>query len=378
MSFEEFKQYVKDNIKDFLPKDFADAEVNIREVVKNNDMKLAGLMIKRPDESIVPTIYLDDMYRKTEDEGQPLDRVMTEIATLHIENRESRFDIENITDIDKAKDKIRMKLVNAERNEEYLKDKPHRIMEDLAVTYYVQLKSDEVGNASVAINENMMEQYGITEQELYEIASANMEMEAKPVFMDMNVMMKEIMKESLPVDMPDDVKESLVNDALIDASAPGIYVLSNEEKHFGAAMLLNEKAMDMVKETVGEDFFILPSSIHETIIVPRKEEFSLVEMEKMVREVNATQVSPEEQLSDHVYEYDAAERTIVRADKAEEKRLAKETEKTGHEPEKAAEKKNDGRVSFKEKLPEMKEKAAEQAKMSVPQALGKKKETALA
>ena len=80
--------------------------------------------------------------------------------------------------------------------------------------------------------------------------------------------------------MSDDVKESVVDDALIGASAPGIYVLSNEKKHFGAAMLLNEKAMDMVKETVGEDFFILPSSIHETIIVPRKEEFSLAEMEK--------------------------------------------------------------------------------------------------
>ena len=69
----------------------------------------------------------------------------------------------------------------------------------------------------------------------------------------------------------------------------------------------------------------------------------------MVREVNATQVSPEEQLSDHVYEYDAAERTIVRADKAAEKRLAKETEKTGPEPEKTAEK-NGGRVLFKKKL----------------------------
>ena len=378
MNFDEFTQYVKDNIKDFLPKEFADADVAIREVVKNNDEKLCGLMIRKTDDTIVPTIYLEDFYRMVNEGEKPLDSVMTELAEIHQEDMANSFDINSITDFDKAKSNIRMKLINAEKNQENLKDKPHRIMDDLAVTYYVQIKNDEMGNASVAINEDMMKQYGLTEEGLHEIASANMDLEAKPLFMDMNSMMRDIMKKSLPEGMPENIKDDLVDEALQNASAPGVYVLSNEEKYNGAAMLLSEKAMDMVRMNVGEDFFILPSSIHETIIVPKKDEFSLEEMERMVREVNATQVSPDEQLSDHVYEYDAAERTIVRADKAEEKRLAKETEKAGPEPEKAVEKKNEGRVSFKEKLPEMKEKAAEQAKLSVPQALGKKKETALA
>ncbi len=378
MNFDEFTQYVKDNIKDFLPKEFADADVAIREVVKNNDEKLCGLMIRKTDDTIVPTIYLEDFYRMVNEGEKPLDSVMTELAEIHQEHMANSFDINSITDFDQAKSNIRMKLINAEKNQENLKDKPHRIMDDLAVTYYVQIKNDEMGNASVAINEDMMKQYGLTEEGLHEIASANMDLEAKPLFMDMNSMMRDIMKKSLPDGMPENIKDDLVDEALQNASAPGVYVLSNEEKYNGAAMLLSEKAMDMVRMNVGEDFFMLPSSIQKTIIVLKKVEFSLEDMEKMVREVNATQVSPDEQLSDHVYEYDAAERTIVRADKAEEKRLAKETEKAGPEPEKAAEKKNEGRVSFKEKLPEMKEKAAEQAKLAVPQALGKKKETALA
>ena len=112
-------------------------------------------------------------------------------------------------------------------------------MDDLAVTYYVQIKNDEMGNASVAINEDMMKQYGLTEEGLHEIASANMDMEAKP----------------------ENIKDDLVDEALQNASAPGVDVLSNEEKYNGAAMLLSEKAMDMVRMNVGEDFFILPSSV---------------------------------------------------------------------------------------------------------------------
>ena len=151
--------------------------------------------------------------------------------------------------------------------------------------------------------------------------------------------------------------------------------MTNEDKLNGASMLLSDRAMEMVRKTVGDDFFILPSSIHETLIVPKTDDMSLENLEKMVREVNATEVKPGERLSDHVYEYDAEDCSIVRADKVEERRQEKETmqkdvktaEERAGNPEKASARegktdRDEGRVSFKQKLPEMKEKATEQAK----------------
>ena len=73
-----------------------------------------------------------------------------------------------------------------------------------------------------------------------------------------------------------------------------------------------------VREKVGGDFFILPSSIHELLVVPKQDGMELSDLEAMVKEVNATQVAPEEKLSDHVYEYDAKEKELYRADKADE------------------------------------------------------------
>ena len=164
------------------------------------------------------------------------------------------------------------------------------------------------------------------------------------------------------------------------------YTTARGDKLNGASMLLSDRAMEMVRETVGDDFFILPSSIHETLIVPKTDDMSLENLEKMVREVNATEVKPGERLSDHVYEYDAEERSIVRADKAEERRQEKETmqkdvktaEERAGNPEKASARegkadRDEGRVSFKQKLPEMKEKAAEQAKATPAAETVKKK-----
>ena len=100
MSFDEFTQYVKDNIKDFLPKEFADADVAIRKVVKNNDEKLCGLMIRRSEDTIVPTIYLEEFYKNVNEGDKPLESVMTELAEIHQDHMANSFDINSITDFD--------------------------------------------------------------------------------------------------------------------------------------------------------------------------------------------------------------------------------------------------------------------------------------
>jgi len=387
MNFEEFTQYAADNIKSFLPEKYADADVRLQEVTKNNDEKLTGLVIHTEDSNITPTIYLNEFFKQYED-GHSLNALMGQMADLQTSHETQDFDVSKITDLDQVKDNIRLKLISAEMNPEYLADKPHQLVEDLAVVYYVDLgENDQFGKATTPITDNLLKAYGITQEELHEIATTNMERCVTPQFQDMDSMLRETMLESLPADMPREMKEQIVDGVMAGQGAPMMYILTNEDKLNGASMLLSDRAMEMVRKTVGDDFFILPSSIHETLIVPKTDDMSLENLEKMVREVNATEVKPGERLSDHVYEYDAEERSIVRADKVEERRQEKETmqkdvktaEERAGNPEKASARegkadRDEGRVSFKQKLPEMKEKAAEQAK-ATPVAETVKKKT---
>ena len=117
-----------------------------------------------------------------------------------------------------------------------------------------------------------------------------------------------------------------------------------EAKVNGAAAILNDDVRQEIAEKVG-DFYMLPSSIHETLIIPKDAGMEFKELEQMVQEVNQTQVAPGERLSDHVYEYDAKEHELFRSDRAEERTKQKEEKRDNrHE-----------RVSVKEKLAEKKD-----------------------
>ena len=93
-----------------------------------------------------------------------------------------------------------------------------------------------------------------------------------------------------------------------------MFVLTNDTKVNGAAAILNDDIRQEIAEKVG-DFYMLPSSIHETLIIPKDAGMEFKELEQMVQEVNQTQVALGERLSDHVYEYDAKEHELFRSDR---------------------------------------------------------------
>ena len=150
---------------------------------------------------------------------------------------------------------------------------------------------------------------------------------------------------------------------------------------------INDKVMDDIAEKVGGEFYILPSSVHELLIIPRNADTDLKSLESMVQEVNATQVAPEERLSDHVYAYDTKEHELFRADKAEERAAAKESSR---EENTAAVKENEAgakakvkeekqeRPSLKARLAEKKDMAAKAEANREPRQMNKKKDMALA
>lgn len=354
MNFDEFKQAIVDNIKDYLPAKFEESDVEVRQVLKNNDTVLDGLTIQDPDTNVAPTIYLNQFFEEYQN-GRDLNDIIGDIADVYIANTvDKQMDVSIVTDFEKAKGNILPRLVNAEENQELLAQRPHMIMDDLAVTYHLEMGKSDNGNMSVAITNTILDMYNISQEELHDLAVANLEEKMPATFQGMSEVVKEMMLPQIMSDL-DLSKEAALDyiEQMIPDGNEQMYVLSNDSKLNGAAAVLNEKAMEDIAEKVGGDFFILPSSIHELLVVPKQDGMELSDLEAMVQEVNATQVAPEEKLSDHVYEYDAKEKELYRADKADEHEQKVEQK---HAKEKGAEKE---KVSIKDKLSQNKEKAAE-------------------
>ncbi len=297
MNYEEFKNLVTDHILEYLPDSYADADVSINSVIKNNSVHLDGLTIKEPESNICPNIYLNQYFEQHAN-GRDFEDIMHELASVRMRSCENPFpDVSNLTCLEKVKGRIHAKLVNKTRNEEYLKDKPYTPVADLAVIYYIEMGKSEYGNASVVITENLLKIYGISVSELHHIALENMHGK-KAQFMTMAEVLKDLMPGA--------------GDDFDNTEEPMMYVLTNDEKLNGAAMLLDNSTMDRIAKKIGMSYFILPSSIHETILVPASitENNSLESMVEMVVEINSSQVAPDEILSDHVYRYDYSTHTL--------------------------------------------------------------------
>ena len=381
MDFEEFNQQVAKEVKRFLPEKYDDASVTLQYVTKNNDQQLTGLMIKTEDTNIAPNIYLEGYFEQYQD-GKDFEDIVRDIADVRVRHELNQdFDVSKITDFDQVKDHIICKLVNAEMNADYLADKPHTLVEDLAVVYAVDLGGGEGGRMSAPITNNLMEQYGVTTQELHDIALQNLS-ESQIEFKTMRDVLVDMM-------FPDGIQEGDPRAFMLppEEENPSMYVLSNADKLNGAAALLDSKTMEDISEKLGGDFIVLPSSIHETIVLPLNEDMDRHTLEAMVQDVNAGQVAPEERLSDHVYMYDSQEKELVLADKMEERQQQRaEAQKDAKEAEQAdkpgkaerGEKKPEReRVSMKEKLPEKKAEVAKNEASREHPVPSKTKETAL-
>ena len=125
---------------------------------------------------------------------------------------------------------------------------------------------------------------------------------------------------------PDGIPENDPRSFMIppEEEHPSMYVLSNWDTLNGAAALLDAKTMEDISQKLGGDFIVLPSSIHEVIVLPADVEMDRRDLEAMVQDVNAGEVAPEDRLSDHVYMYDSKEKELVLADRMEERKQQRE------------------------------------------------------
>lgn len=313
MSFEEFKQAIVDGVKGFLPENFDLGEIKLSVVTKNNNMKLTGLTIMRRDSIIAPTIYLEAYYQKYYEDDAELSGIMKEIVKLRMENEEpADFDVEQIRDLESCKDKILPRLIGTQWNEGLLNERPHMLIAgDLAVTFAIEIGECLDGSMSIPIHNRIAAEWNVTADELYDIALSNLEKADCGVVMSMKELLREGMINRLMIKFGGDRKlaeDYYDNVMMLDND---MYVVTNKKKTNGACMVLDPKTIQKVIDMVGSDFYILPSSIHECIVLS-SDYGNADELKEIVMQVNEEQVDVSERLSDGVYRY-TPEEGLVRA-----------------------------------------------------------------
>ena len=329
MTFEEFKNHVKDNILNYLPDEYQEARVELNETQKNNGKVLTGLSIRPENTTIAPCLYLEDFYAKMTSENQSIIMICSQIAEIYQQALEQGKDnnlqdfASAVTDYEQVKAKVLPKLINRERNTNLLATVPHmNVADDLAVIYYVPLVNNkEIGMASFTIRNDMLAAYGASVEELHEQAQKNQKDQI--VFKSMIDTLCEIMIPGYNQMSETEKEEAAAEFCLAPAgdSGPAMNVISNKTTVNGAAAILDTDTLDKIEEKLGK-FIIIPSSIHECILVTGA--VTVSDIEQMIQEVNQTQVDPLEQLSDHAYAYDSETKELYRADREAEREQSKE------------------------------------------------------
>jgi hypothetical protein len=309
LNYEEFKEKIKDDIKDYMDEKYKDYGVVIRKVNKTN-REVDGLnFYDIPGlKNATPTIYVNNLYEEYERTGnyEEVVRMAAETMERGIKSFNDEIKAE-LLDTSRLKDNVFFTLINAEQNREILKTVPHREFEDLAIVYRWNLGNDSLGTYTNLVDNDLAKKEGLTENDLYNAANKNTK-ELFPILVkNMNEVISEIIFGESGIDEEMQKEFSEVMQETPDENC--MYVITNESKLFGAASMLYEEPIHELAEQVGGDLYILPSSVHEVIAVPA--DFgSPEELAEMVYEINMEQVDINDRLSNQVYHYDRDLRTL--------------------------------------------------------------------
>ena len=326
MNYEEFKNEFVDALQERLFERGNEVNITVNTVEKMNETYEA--ITVTPDGSNIGMNLNLEVFAEAYENGVDFDEIVEQVTHKvedHLSNMPT-FDVQALTDYEQMKDKLSMEVVASDRNAELLTKVPHQEMEDMAVVYRFVMESDEAGRASILITNELIERMGVTPEQLHADALENAPEIRPAVIKGMNEVMIEMMGPDAAAmfgmdELPQDEK---------------MFVATVPDKVAGAGVIAYQNFMDEAAERVGGDFFILPSSTHEVLLVKDDGEANFRDLKAMVEEVNATQVAPEEKLTDSVYHYDSKEHIFELAEKFEARQQAKEAEISSEKEEKGS------------------------------------------
>lgn len=274
--------------------------VKLNPVVKINSIHKTGVTILEEDSMAAPTLYFEDFYSMYE-QGCTIDEIADRIIAIHnIQKKTIPYEFTKMSDFEYARDHITLKLINTRKNRTILGDVPHIIYSELglAIIFEVTVIDDmtkEVMSARIPMN--VMKGWDTNTDELFRIGQEN-------TLRMMGVYVKE-MKEAFE-DFTKDGKveiESSFYEDLCSMNRMPIYVLTNNLKLYGAVNIFIDGVLRGVSDMMDDDICIIPSSIHEVLLVPLRLVDCLDDINIMISEISEEVLQRQDFLSDNCYVY---------------------------------------------------------------------------
>lgn len=301
----ELMEFTKELAKTMEEKLGSNFEVTEMETKKINMGKMVALMIKdyTSAQLVSPTFYVEPLYEVYRDEEEDIDTIADMIVTKYFEEVENNGVLEGLNDLcglkwEAVKDRVTMQVVSYEKNKEILRDMPHIPFLDCVIVFSILVDQKDEHIRSIRITNSLAHNWNVELVDIFEASKINTPQLYPIVFKKLSEVIFEMMA----------VKGF---ETAIKLPEEDLYVLSNKSNINGFTVIAYDGALDRASKVLQDNYYIIPSSIHEAILVPESYGLSEEELRQMVADVNETVVAEEDRLSDEVYFYDRQKKQIV-------------------------------------------------------------------
>lgn len=290
INYKEFVEIIKEEVQKLVSE-----TVKVENVEKGNGKILTGLCFHTGEERYTsPILYLESYYIQYLN-GISINELAKGIIDFY---EEAKIKISPKMDelfvYGNVRNKVALKLINTERNKRLLSDVPHKNFKDLSIVFYLMLEETQEATATMLIRKGHIKKWGVDTETLWSDAMKNQVSQARLYTMTDKLQM--LMDEK-------QIIRNLLESESYTEPQDAMYVLTNSQEHYGAASLIYPGVLEKIRQIVRGDFFVLPSSVHELIIVPHRDNMDVSEINQMIYSINQEHVELEEILSDHCYYY---------------------------------------------------------------------------
>jgi len=302
ININEFMEMAREDILTMLPKDLTkDLTIEQNTVTKMNDQIFYGLTLRKEGEESAPTIYMNepfDRYMK----GEPLKLLMAEVCQQYLDALVNRPEVvtQDLT-FERIKDNLTIRIVEAKRNSAFLRDIPYMNMGNGFVAICdVKVVEENSGYWRTTINNGLQQENNYDKREMFKAAIENSQI-SEPA--KMSTMMDQLFGDS-------DRNLLDIEGMIPENSRDHMYILSNKDGDLGSAAFFYPGVREKIAEKLGEGFYVLPSSVHEVLILPESCAPPIKDIAEMVYEANHSVVDPKEVLSDNIFHFDKETRRL--------------------------------------------------------------------
>ncbi|MCD7818378.1 MAG: DUF5688 family protein [Lachnospiraceae bacterium] len=295
VNFDQFKNEFKGTVDKLMGNTGCSQIITVK---KTNRGPVQALIVIQSQGKISPVFYIDEVFQEYQ-QGISIQQLAEKAVSVQMENQAALLDINVFLDYEKAREQIFCRIIGTIQNQEYLENIPHTDFLDMSVTYHYVIND----RYSILINNEHIQQWGISDRHLHETACRNMR-RRKPYRL---ASMAGILKDALHLPIGSEAVGKP------EEAGPEMYVLTNDQMDHAAVNIIFGDVLSEIAAKIGGDFYLLPSSIHECIVLPVSSAAGgeAESLKSIVSEINENYVDAAEVLTSSVYRYICSNEKLV-------------------------------------------------------------------